>query len=278
MKTRPILFSTDMVKAILDGRKTQTRRIIKPQPTDIWIEDCRNQSPNLSMYDKNGKQIFWIENSVKNGEVKPKANPSDIMWVRETWKPGAWKDDEHKAAFDYKASPELVNTPWCHFDDMQKFEDLHVKWFEELQEKGIEPSEINEEEERVYYKWEPGRSPLSWKPSIHMPKEVCRLFLKVTNVRVERLKDISEEDAKAEGIETKPYGSPPYFCTIDYTCKPHKSGFRPGFCADTGDQFRKSFFTLWESINGKESLDYNPWVWVYDFEITEKPENFITIE
>ncbi|WP_421811731.1 hypothetical protein [Flagellimonas sp.] len=227
MKTRPILFSTYMVKAILDGRKTQTRRIIKPQPTDIWIEDCRNQSSDLSMFDKKGRQIFWIENSVKNGEVKPKAKPCDVLWVRETWtenglgyyryKADGWKDG--KGPFTSMAVPERFRN--------------------------------------------------KWKPSIHMPKEASRLFLKVINVRVERLQDISPKDAIAEGILpiTAHNDSNRILGWHDYMVNP-KDGFNTYFDP------RESFFSLWESIHGKESLEYNPWVWVYDFERIERVEVF----
>lgn len=100
-----------------------------------------------------------------------------------------------------------------------------------------------------------------WKPSIFMPKEACRNFLKVTNVRVELLQDISEEDALAEGI--KVYDGLEQF--ENYA----KEGYR--FLNSTVD----SFESLWIYINGKESWDLNPYVFVYDFEKTERPENFI---
>jgi hypothetical protein len=100
-----------------------------------------------------------------------------------------------------------------------------------------------------------------WKPSIHMPKEACRIFLKITNIRVERLQDISEEDSKLEGIHYK------YDEEIGYTYKHYlKEKFGPSPI--------HSFQTLWESINGKESWDSNPWVWVIEFEKIEKPEDW----
>jgi hypothetical protein len=96
-----------------------------------------------------------------------------------------------------------------------------------------------------------------WKPSIYMPKEACRIFLKITEIRVERLQDISEQCAVKEGIsnnETKYY---------DY--------LRKEFITESAYH---SFFTLWESINGEGSWDANPWVWVIKFEQIEKPEDF----
>lgn len=199
---RPILFSTPMVQAILDGRKTQTRRIIKPQPTK-----------QLSFSDTFKKH--WSENvsDLKLPYFEAKYQIGDIMWVRETWSEGCIENGEH-TGIRYKA------------DD----ENFKVKW----------------------------------RPSIFMPKSACRIFLKVTNVRVERLQDISEQDAIAEGIESNENDMPAYFhCYKDYC-------INNNFDLDA----LGSFQTLWQSINGKENWKSNPWVWVYDFERVERPLGF----
>ena len=106
---------------------------------------------------------------------------------------------------------------------------------------------------------------LKYKPSIYMPKQACRLFLLIKDIRVERLKDISESDAIAEGIHAvdKKGGFILY--------ENYRKNYRPSILRDPN----KSFFSLWESINGKESLELNPWVWVIEFEKIEKPENFL---
>jgi hypothetical protein len=108
---------------------------------------------------------------------------------------------------------------------------------------------------------------LKFKPSIHMPKEACRLFLKVLDVRLERLHDISNVDAKKEGIEDH------------YLLKSrgYKHYTRPDLFIPKGykDAERTSFFSLWMHINGNESLDQNPWVWVYEFVRTNRPETFL---
>lgn len=114
-----------------------------------------------------------------------------------------------------------------------------------------------------------------WKPSIYMPKDACRIFLKVVSVRVERLQDISEADAKAEGI-----------CIVDnepvlYNNYLHntKNAMWPGYGSISKTYGftnpKDSFHSLWESINGIESWAINPWVWVVEFEKIEKPENFL---
>lgn len=108
-------------------------------------------------------------------------------------------------------------------------------------------------------------SAIRWKPSIHMPKVAARIFLEVTNIKVERLKDISEEDAIAEGVfQHSDYGSTGY---VHY-------GRTDEALTDIDAVY--SFETLWDSINGKDSWEKNPWVWVYDFKVVDKPANFLS--
>ena len=203
-KFKPILFSTEMVQAILAGRKTQTRRVIKIKSAP---------------FSENFTEAEW-KNHLNSAGAKllyGGFEKGDILWVRETYGTTAIGNM-------YKAS---VCSP-----DMDK--------------------------------------PLSgWKPSIFMPKEAARIFLKVTNVRVEKLQDISEEDAIAEGIAvSSKVGSDGHYYYKDYN--------------DTTDwpevgwmHASTSFQTLWQSINAKKyPWESNPWVWVYDFERIEKPKNF----
>lgn len=127
---------------------------------------------------------------------------------------------------------------------------------------------VQGEESFVYKSDNPQKSLMleeKWKPSIFMPKQACRIFLKVTNVRVERLQDISEEDSKAEGIKKA------WISNI-----PNQSKYVNYINNGKGSlNAKKSFESLWHSINGEDSWNKNPFVWVYDFEITEKPENFL---
>ncbi len=189
MKQHPILFSTLMVQAIRAGRKTMTRRIVKPQPID----------------DTDSGFVF-------DGKYKV----GDVLWVRESFAEPVLFDGAEMDYY-YKADG----------DDM--------------------------------------RTSGKWKPSIYMPREAARIFLKVTAVRVERLMDISEQDALAEGVlqdiewHKKAFDKP----TMMWRCYFQN--------ADMCETARISFFSLWKSINGEESLDANPWVWVYEFERIEKP-------
>lgn len=219
MKYSPILFSTPMVQAILNGSKTQTRRVVK------GLDNLKEPFFQSLVQHAYGKITFASLHSDEVVEPKcPYGQIGDVLWVRETFHNCSFENDKcflYKSDFDKNAA-DLVK----------------------------------------------------WKPGIHMPKDACRLFLKIKDVRVERLQDISEEDAKKEGVETKPYGSYPFFCTIDYLSSQHSNGFRPGFCADTGKQFISSFTSLWRKIYGRDYWEANPWVWVIEFERIEKPINF----
>lgn len=200
---KPILFNTDMVRAILDGRKTVTRRVIK-----LKYDNTHHEIKT----DKYGTRLIEIQDDVK-GEtfgiredgtswrkirpyIEPKApyKKGDILYVRETWGEGY-----EEGSYIYKADDKLADLP-----------------------------EFKESSKLIYH------------PSIHMPKEAARIFLKVTNVRVERLQDIDDDQAEKEGCN-------------DYTST------ALGFCY------------LWDSTIKKSDIDRygwdaNPWVWVIEFE------------
>lgn len=216
MKYVPILFSTTMVQAILDGTKTQTRRVVKGEALD-WIDNARFEPSFVAMK----------ENKLSKAQI------GDVFWVRETWA------EVGNFACSEFANSEVIGyrTQDAVFYETKKPLDTFA------------------------WNWDK----IKWKPSIFMPKDVCRIFLEVTNVRVEQLQDISVEDAKNEGI-IGIYNKRPKNhndCWLDYT-----HGHR-GFESPI-----KSFFSLWESINGRESLDSNPWVWVYDFKVIDKPKHW----
>lgn len=210
-KEHPILFSTPMVQAILEGRKTQTRRIIKPQPEHKQVHFHWRKL----QYDGEHRMWCWndliMDNIVDfphNEDRKALASRSpygqvgDILWVRETWADCVLNWEPRVDGYDYKAD----DPDWASG---------HVKW----------------------------------RPSIFMPKDACRLFLEITNIRVERLQEISEEDAIAEGA-------------------PHDRYLGRGVI---GGSHREGFIHLWESINGEQSWQSNPWVWVISFKQIPKP-------
>ncbi|MBP3406742.1 MAG: hypothetical protein J6N18_11615 [Kiritimatiellae bacterium] len=219
MTERPILFNTEMVRAILDGRKTQTRRIIKPQPTNPrW------------------NNIGWVGWDDGHGyQMKAPCNPGDILWVRETWVFDSGDEDYGTGCFMYKADmPIHIDAKdTAHGDDV----------------------DITSED----YKWH---------PSIHMPKEAARIFLRVKDVRVERLQDITVLDAINEGccgtICDHADANPELGCTD---------------CYNTGwlERPETEFALLWDTTVKKADLpvygwEANPWVWVIKFERCEPPK------
>ena len=200
MAVKGILFNTEMVRAILDGRKTCTRRIVKPQPTAHY-----------------GVQ-----------RIKPPYQPGDILYVRETW---SLRFDGEK--YFYKTDK---NT--------------------------------SREEKRLL-----DYNDVKWRPSIHMPKEAARIWLKVTNVRVERLQEITEAQTEEEGFLFTPpclHRTGENYCDIDGPC-----GSKIKYCdMSAGELFGK---VLWDSTIKKSDIDIygwdvNPWVWVIEFERCEKPK------
>lgn len=226
MKERPILFSAPMVRAILDGTKTQTRRIVKSRPD-------KNMGPRCVLLPNE------LAGEINAGDYTncPYGHPGDRLWVRETWRIGAWDENRPAFAIDYQADGfcrrEWLNVPDPMCDDGELFNRL---W----QQSTDDAIKALGQQDR--YQWEPGRSPCRWRPSIHMPRWASRITLEVTGVRVERLKDISGSDAVAEGVRSR--------------------------LPDNGIAVSE-YQDLWESINGPGSWNANPWVLVVEFKVVE---------
>lgn len=213
MKQTGLMFKGELVRAILEGRKTQTRRVVKAD----WI-----QSERAPLQTNPGRFHFWC-----SGEHDcPFGKPGDRIYVRETWMDLQGTGVEYRSDGQLQRYAYAADTPPGSYDD----------------------------ECRKEYG-------LKWRPSIHMPKSAARIWLEITGVRVERLQDISETDAIAEGIERvddffgcacwKAYGEPD---GADVVCPDDPIG---------------SFRSLWESTGG--DWQANPWVWVIDFKRTDKP-------
>lgn len=239
IKAKPILFSTEMVQAILEGRKTQTRRtkgldFINLFPNHYELNGIGMKNVR-SIERKEFESFYCLKNQMSEQIVNVDFpyELEDIIWVRESF---------------------YTQENFNHWSIAQIF---HCK------------VEIFYTADIPYYNIKRPLNRGKNRPSIHMPKEAARIFLKVKNIRLERLKDISESDAIAEGVYENPL-----FGHECYLCK-NKHHIGEASCNDGFfDSATQSFFTLWESINGKESLESNPWVWVIEFERVEKPENF----
>lgn len=218
MKERPILFSAPMVRAILDGRKTQTRRVVKPGWLPIVEEMMR----------VNGK---WVWTTFEYDMTTPYGEPGDRLWVRETF----------CALRSYGERGELrdlIEGPLSEETDVAEYE------YRADSEFTTDPD-------------------FKWRPSIHMPRWASRITLEITDVRVERLQDISEKDAHAEGVESDGGWEEP--CGEGYADGFGYLNYRSEDEAFEFDTAKESFRSLWQSINGLNSWAENPWVWVVEF-------------
>jgi len=223
VKERPILFSAPMVRAILEGRKTQTRRkVFNKRTTNYHSIEERDDGTLWPWRETEDAQDHWYP--------CPYGQPGDLIWVRETC-----RADELPSGLDgvrYLADDAFVS--------IENTEQAAERWGE-LACYGMKNS---------------GRAECRLVPSIHMPRWASRISLEITGVRVERLQDISEADALAEGV----YDGRACQCEIplDFV---RSCGNCGGRLVDSVGLYRK----LWESINGPGSWEANPWVWVIEF-------------
>ena len=221
MAIKPILFNTEMIRAILDGRKTVTRRLVKPQQLiGILPDKCNNGTPEEFLKEK--KYMFKPYCDMTDEELiktayNPPYQPGDILYVRETWSP-IYPDKESNEVCGYIYKK----------DSLEEYDNRYPDGED--------------------YQWG-GK----WRPSIHMPKEAARIWLKVTDVRVERLQEIAIDGIRNEGLSS--------------------------MAVHAGDMeiAMEEWKNLWNSTIKKSDLDRygwdaNPWVWIIEFERCEKPE------
>lgn len=262
MKQHPILFSTAMVQAILAGRKTQTRRIMKPQ-----VEPCNHKAFTYAPWKDDPTKFvesfsdkgYWYCELCGNGtgnsnEFKgikfPYGEVGDVLYVRESFRVNSWCPDDVELSFRYEADGFV--SPSIYFEDDEVFNRYWEQSCNDLADAGYE---IDPDENYSDYKYDA----LRLRPSIHMPRAACRLYLQITDIRVERLNEISEEDAKAEGVKT-------HHTKLGITYYDYTTGYFNGLL-----DAKESFQTLWQSINGPDSWQANPFVWVISFKKIDKP-------
>jgi hypothetical protein len=225
-----------MVRAILDGTKTQTRRVVKGAPEDWSPVQPQVYAPTIvdrHGFEQPGPDAFGAGDEQGDHWIRcPYGQPGDRLWVRETW--------GYRCSSSTQQSGLFMNTVGYRADDArQTFGPMPMDGAGLPQQRDRAPDEALE-------KWEAylNRYWRQWRPSIHMPRWASRITLEVTAVKVERLADISEADAKAEGAE--PYRLPVH---PDREHLRHVDGYHD----------------LWESINGPGSWALNPWVWCVSF-------------
>ena len=241
MFTKPILFNTDMVCAILDGRKAVTRRVIKPQPepsqiykigycTDGYKSDIGKFGFGTNEY---GGKILY---------VKPPFRPGDILYVRETWQ--VYRTYPSVFGFDvaYRADNRIKS---CVFI-MKRYE--------------------------KFAKYEDRRNYPRWIPSQFMPKEAARIWLKVTDVRVERLQDVTPAEVVKEGAYEDCRS-----CLESYGESGTQCCYKQDDECSQCDSVMMEWEKLWDSTIKKPVISRygwkaNPWVWVIEFERCDKPD------
>ena len=208
VKERPILFSAPMVRALLEGRKTQTRRVVK-HPR--WA----NKDEPIEVREIDGVQKPFAV--VNDGELDlrtiecPYGKPGDRLWVRENF-----AYSKHNTLF-------AADVP------------------------------ISEKPQENVPEWDwDATCQNRWRPSIHMPRKLCRIALEITGVRVERVQEISPADCFAEGMT----------CSV---CDKRAERWEPNEDHPGCEDVKQKYADLWKEINGKESWDANPWVWVVEF-------------
>lgn len=231
MSVKPILFNTEMVKAILDGRKTQTRRVVKFK---------KGQNPKWTGYVPDGDVLYGSNNIPA---AKALLRKDDVLWVRETWGIQSAHRFECDAKIVYKAGGDLQKVQFLNRDDYDRF-----IWNKHI----------------GYGKW---------YPSIHMPREAARIFLQVTDIKVERLQDIDCAGALAEGCDGR--------------CDCPSNGAEGVLSCITKDFSIERFQTVWDATIPKHPNKFkrypyywndNPWVWVISFERCEKPKEWDNVQ
>lgn len=234
-RIRLVLFNTEMVKALLEGRKTVTRRVMKPQPQESETNPHRLTS-GCYYFDVPSKRFPGDLDRIV-GPYWPPYQPGDILWVRESWQVVYETEWSEANPYTGRNIRELIP----NFDSIQKVE---AGISQECSSMAMKPRMKYFVFKASDIKYADNKNGLVWRPSIHMPREAARIFLRVKGVGVERLQDIDDAGVTAEGLEIGCY-----------------------------------FDELWDStIKPKDRAAYgwgaNPWVWVIQFEHYEKPSGF----
>ena len=242
MREHPIIFSTELIPAILDGSKTQTRRLRR-------LEEINKNPDDWSLFVKEAGGNLWVFthcDGVHEIAVKcPYGEVGDRLWVRETWRIESFMDGE-SLLFTYKDGKTMEEE--TGYTDPPNYEE----WYERVciqstddAKAAFEKGLVRQDEGFGYYRWDIGKSPCRWRSPIFMPRWASRIDLAITEVRLERLQEITEADAIAEGCDGRFHD---VHGEWDWTYP------------------EVHFHALWDSINGKKyPWEMNCWVWVLGF-------------
>ena len=246
-KPQPILFNTEMVQAILEGRKSVTRRLIKPRYQE---DECNFQVVTNKATGERRIDTVDADGFVCRSGITPPYQPGDILYVRETWAFQCCIECIDYMDIGKEDICLIGKTPTIHEDKDTSSEGCYI-----------------------YRADHPHPERIIWRPSIHMPKAAARIWLRVTDVYPQRLKEMSLDDFVKEGVS--PEGAKECKCAWEF------DGCRESSCTNKDayhlNRYIVPFATLWNSTIPKDQLDIyslaaNPWVWVIEFERCEKPE------
>lgn len=244
---KPILFNTEMVRAILEGRKTVTRRPVKPQSAGE-LRRMGADSCYPGYFAANGEDRVY----------RPPYMVGDVLYVRETWQAVYETEWSEEHPFTGENIRKLIS----NFDSIPKVE---AGVSSECKRDPMKPRMKYFVFKASDIQYADSENGLIWRPSIHMPRDAARIFLRVTNVQVERLQEITAEGALDEGTNVEfPDPKPPYI-SLAYT----EMRLKPAI--------RQSFANLWDSTTrpadrATYGWEANPWVWVIEFERIKKEE------
>lgn len=241
MKERPIIFSDESVRAILDGRKTQTRRVAKLYPSMTGKKFVVFPPEEIVRFD-DGTFNYLSTGALSGPYACSYGKPGDRLWVRETWQFIGWPSiDDNDWVIQYKNGE-------CKAVDAEKFQDHDMTYWEQCSD-DLNKAGWPTDDDGLFYPPDPSMDwyencPTRWRSSMFMPRWASRLALEIVDVRAEPLQDISEADAIAEG--------PPDIKNIW--------------------SHRIMFERLWDRFNAKRGFPWesNPWVWVIEFRKVEK--------
>jgi hypothetical protein len=227
VKETGMIFTGESIRAILNGKKTQTRRVIKPQPLESWMTNGTSASGNPVDWSRYYKTVrgqtrknLWIMHPTENKEITcPHGGPGDRLWIREAF---------------------------AHLADLKTKDPGTAALMSRAFFRADHPTGLSHDD----------ATDLKWRSPLFLPRELCRITLQITNIRVERIRDINEADAIAEGVRQLRDGSGTYA---------GREG--PGNLVTPWPTAKEAFADLWDSINAKRgfSRDSNPWVWVISF-------------
>ncbi len=229
MAERPILFSGPMVRAILDGRKTQTRRAVKPQPVQ--------------------GSVFCDSDS--------RIQPGDQLWVREAWRPFTWTENGGPWVFQYKSDRATMVERDIKPDKVSDYEDWNLRVWQQASDECVSAGFETGGDDHFIRDPNSGEAP-GWRSSIYMPRWASRLTLNVTAVRAERLQEISREDAIGEGAFLADESEKQQAARVAI--------FEGQESVGPVGYFREVWDTINGRTQPWQS---NPWVWVYEFEVAE---------